>query len=317
MQRIAARIATTGALLAAMLLVAMLGSQGQRAAAQTPAAAAPDFGRLGFPTVAGTATFTPGAATSVSGGGMTVNLAADFAKDPAKFELLTGSPSTFASAAGGRSVIAAWAFRVTDTTTNQLLSSFGSPAQWSYTNPAVTANSIVLNVTSATPPVVTPNGTPATISGQTIAHPFAGAGVGWLVANPAATAATGSAPSSVSAGTATGLAAPRAQAAAKSPAKGPVAAQGPVKGPIASQAPVKGPVTGQAPSSGPVVAQAPANFAPVAVAAAPRLPSTGTGGLLPQPDQHAGNAFTGAGFAALALATLAVGLRLRAVSRLL
>lgn len=299
MRRNPTRQLATRALVVAILCGAALASRAPHANAQTPAAAPANFGNLGFPTVAGSGTFTPGTASTVTGGGMTVNLAADFSKDPAKFEMLTGSPAAFAAAAGGRTVILAWAFRVTDTTTNQQIGAFGSPVQWSFTNAAVGSGSIVMNVTAATPPVVTPNGTPPTISGQTIAHPFSGATVAWLVANPPAAVASSS---SVSPGTATGLALPRAQAAAQSPVKGPITSQGPASGPATAL----------------VAVQAPAlSSAPVPVASAPRLPNTGTGGLLGPSKQNRAGAPAEAALVLLgsALLVLALGAQLRRAGR--
>jgi hypothetical protein len=171
----------------ATLLVGVPGTRAQTPTA-TPAPVPADFSTLGFPTVAASADYTPGTATSVSADGMTVQLAANFYRNPAKFELLTGSPSTFAAGADGRTLLFAWAFRVTDSTTNQRVGSFGAPVQCSYTSDAVGADTVVLNTSPASPPAITVNGTAPTITGHTMAHPFSGATVGWLVASPAAAA---------------------------------------------------------------------------------------------------------------------------------
>jgi hypothetical protein len=176
-----------GAAILAMLLIGVP-TTGAQTPAATPAPAPADFATLGFPTVAASIDYVPGSGTSVSAGGMTVQLPANFYKGPAKLELLTGLPSTFAAAAGGRTVLFAWAFRATDSTTNQLIGSFGSPVQCSYTADAVGADTVVLNTSPASPPVVTVNGTAPTISGHTMSHAFGGASAGWLVANPAASA---------------------------------------------------------------------------------------------------------------------------------
>jgi hypothetical protein len=80
---------------------------------------------------------------------------------------------------------------------------------------------------------------------------------------------------------------------------------------------VKGPVTSQAPSKGPVAAQAPAVAAPVTMAAAPRLPSTGTGGLLPQPEQDRTGVLVGVGAVLLVAAAVTLGRRLWMASRVL
>src|SRR5690348_4247955 len=66
--------------------------------AALPAAAqstVPDLSQFGYPQVGGTVNFTPGQATSVSAGNQRVDIPADFLSVPAKFELLTGDPSSF------------------------------------------------------------------------------------------------------------------------------------------------------------------------------------------------------------------------------
>ena len=66
--------------------------------AAIPAAAqstVPDLSQFGYPTVGGTAMFTPGQATSGSAGNQMVSIPADFLSVPAKFELLVGDNSSF------------------------------------------------------------------------------------------------------------------------------------------------------------------------------------------------------------------------------
>jgi len=177
------------------MAIALAGTAAAPAVAQTPtatpAAAAPDFSKLGFPTVAGTASYTPGTAATITGsGGLSATIPADFYKSPATIDLLTGPSSTFTTGAGGNTVLAPFALRVTDKSSGQLVGSgFGSPWTFSYTGPSVAPNSLVMNVTAATPPAITVNGTAPTVSGQTLTHPFTSASVGWLVANPAGAAA--------------------------------------------------------------------------------------------------------------------------------
>jgi len=166
----------------ALAVFATLFSRSTGVFAQT---AAPDFSKYGFTTVAGSVNFTPGTAATITAGGQTIKIPADFYSKPVTFELLTGTPATFAPYAGGRNVLLAFAFRVTDTSTKQLVGKFDKPVMWSYTDPAVTAQSAVFDVSAATPPTVVPNSVgPGTVSDHTIAHPFIIATVGWLVANP-------------------------------------------------------------------------------------------------------------------------------------
>ena len=157
-----------------------------RAGAQTAPA---DFTQFGFPTVAATVMFTPGTAATLTAGTQQVILPADFLSKPVKFELLTGDPAFFqpllAADDRSRPIVAVWAFRVTDVATNQLVGKFDKPVQWSVTDSRIGPDSAVYNTSAATPPVVTDNPSPGTVTGTTLAHPFGGAGVGWLAVGPA------------------------------------------------------------------------------------------------------------------------------------
>jgi|CXWL01.1.fsa_nt_gi hypothetical protein len=182
-------------LIAAVIAITMAGAAAAGPAAQAQQGEAPDFTKFGFPTAAASADFTPGTATSVSAGGHTVKIPADFLSKPVTFELLTGDSATFAPYASGRQVVAAFAFRVTDKTTNTLVGAFDKPVAWSFSGPGVTTQSAVFDTSASTPPTVVPNGvSPGAVSGTSIAHPFKIATVGWLVSNgtaPAAVPATG------------------------------------------------------------------------------------------------------------------------------
>lgn len=181
-----------GALMAAVLLAALSAGTGRSASAQTTGV--PDFTQFGFPQVVGTVTYTPGQTQTISAGIQQVVLPADFISKTVKFDLLQGDPAAFAASLPitdqGRTVIVAWAFRVTDVATNQLVGRFDKPVQWSVTDPRIAAGSAVYNTSAANPPVVTANSAPGTISGTTLSHPFGGAGVGWIVLGPPGAAAT-------------------------------------------------------------------------------------------------------------------------------
>src|SRR5437763_1073205 len=148
--------------------------------------------QFGFPNVTASATFTPGQAITLTAGTQSVQLPADFISKTVKFEFLEGSPSFFApnlGAAQGMDIVATFAFRVTDPATGQLVGRFDKPVLWSITDPRITADSKVFNATPANPPTITANPTPGTVQGNTLSHSFGGAGVGWLVLNPAAATA--------------------------------------------------------------------------------------------------------------------------------
>jgi hypothetical protein len=182
-----------GALAAVFLLLALSAGAGGRASAQ--GTGVPDFTQFGFPQVVGTVDYTPGVTQTISAGSQQVVLPADFISKTVRFELLQGDPAFFAPSLPitdqGRTIIIAWAFRVTDVSTNQLVGRFDNPVQWSVTDPRIAPGSAVYNTTAANPPVITPNAAPGTITGTTLSHPFGGAGVGWLVlAPPGAATAT-------------------------------------------------------------------------------------------------------------------------------
>jgi hypothetical protein len=165
--------------------------------AAIPAAAqstVPDMTQFGFPQVTATVNFTPGQATSLTAGDQMVNIPADFMSKPVKFEFLEGDPSFFqpnlASDDANRPILATFAFRVTDTSTGQLVGKFDKPVVWSVTNSQIMAGSEVYNTSPANPPKITSNPSPGTIQGTTLSHPFGGAGVGWLVLGVAGTQTT-------------------------------------------------------------------------------------------------------------------------------
>ncbi|MDQ6694655.1 MAG: LPXTG cell wall anchor domain-containing protein [Chloroflexota bacterium] len=181
------RLSVMLGVLAAAVLAVALAAGSRSVSAQT---AVPDLAKFGYSQVIGTITYTPGQTATISAGGQEVMLPVDFISKTVKFELLQGDPAFFAASLPitdqGRTILVAWAFRVTDVTTNQLIGRFDKPLQWSFTNAAIAPGSAVYNTTAASPPTISANAAPGTITGTTIAHAFGGAGVGWLVLGPAA-----------------------------------------------------------------------------------------------------------------------------------
>jgi hypothetical protein len=159
--------------------------------AAIPAAAqstVPDMTQFGFPQVTGTVNFTPGQAMTLTAGDQRVDLPADMLSKPVKFEFLEGDSSFFhqnlEADDANKQVMAAFAFRVTDMSTGQLVGRFDKPVTWSITSPQITSESEVYNASPANPPKITENPSPGTVQGTTLTHPFGGAGVGWLVLGP-------------------------------------------------------------------------------------------------------------------------------------
>lgn len=177
---------STGLGASTLLLLSVLGLS-IPAAAQT--STVPDLSQFGYPRVTASADFTPGQATTVAAGTQRVDLPADFMGKPVKFEFLEGDPASFAldlaPADQGKQLVAAFAFRVTDSSTGQLVGKFDKPVVYSITAPGITSDSEVYNTSPSNPPAVTDNPTAPTIQGTTLSHSFGGAGVGWLIASPA------------------------------------------------------------------------------------------------------------------------------------
>jgi len=274
----------------ALLFAALSLGTSHRAGAQ--AAGPPDFTQFGFPNVVGTVQFTPGTTATISAGTQQVVLPADFISKTVKFDLLEGDASTFGATLPitdqGREIIVAWAFRVTDVSTNQLLARFDKPVQWSVTDPRIVTGSAVYNTTAANPPVVTANAAPGTISGTTLSHPFGGAGVGWLVLGPpgqAAVTPTATAPTALPTEAASTAVPTQAASTAVPTEAAPTAAPTEVVVPTVAPAPTE-------------VVAAPTEVPPVAIG----MPATGGG-----PDSGAGVALLGL----LALVGTAVGVAIR------
>jgi hypothetical protein len=183
-----------GVLMGVALLAMFSTGTDRKASAQ---AGVPDFTQFGFPQIVGTVTYTVGTTETITAGNQQVVLPSNFISKTVKFELLQGDPSFFAPSLPitdqGRTIIVAWAFRVTDVATNQLVGRFDNPVQWSVTDPQIGPGSAVYNTTAANPPVITANSAPGTITGTTLSHPFGGAGVGWLVLGPPGAVPTGTA----------------------------------------------------------------------------------------------------------------------------
>jgi hypothetical protein len=159
--------------------------------AALPAAAqstVPDLSQFGYPQVGGSANFTPGQATTVTAGNQMVQIPADFVSFPAKFELLIGDPNFFhpllAADDQSKDIIAAFAFRVTNMSTGQLVGKFDKPVVWSVTDSSVSSDGEIYNTSPANPPAITDNPTAPTVQGTTLTHSFGGAGVGWLAVVP-------------------------------------------------------------------------------------------------------------------------------------
>jgi len=158
------------------------------------AASSPDFTQYGFPTVVAQTNLAAGAGGSLTYGPISIQIPAGAFADPVTFELLEGPVASFQkNAPSGTAVISDFAFKVVDTATNTLVGAFSKPVVFTLSAPSVNAKSQYYNVSTAG--VFTLNPIPATISGTTLTHPIAGAGVGWAVTSPATGVSNATTPS--------------------------------------------------------------------------------------------------------------------------
>lgn len=146
-------------------------------------AAAPDFTQHGFSTVAATTSFVPGTASILSAGGVNIQIPANAFNIPVTVELLQGSASSFQSSVpSGDAAVTAFALKVADPATNQLVPTFSAPVTARITSSQIGQTSQYLDV--APNGAISANPIPATISGTTLTHPIKAATVGWVVASP-------------------------------------------------------------------------------------------------------------------------------------
>ena len=163
------------------------------AATETPAATAapeasatpagpPDFAMYGFPTVIASEMVTASTAITLSAGLFTIKIPDNAFTNDVQFDVLTGDPASF-TAPSGETPIIAFAFRVTDQSTMELLGAFGAPLDFVAQSPNIVAASKYYNV--ATDGTLTENATGMTVSDGMLEHPIGGAGAGWLITSPA------------------------------------------------------------------------------------------------------------------------------------
>jgi hypothetical protein len=143
-----------------------------------------DYALYGFPTVLASQTITPGVASSVSSGPYLITIPAGAFVTPVKFELLSGDPANFAAdAPSGTSPKLAFAFRVTDLQSGQLIGSFNAPVTVNMRDSSITTDSSYYNVgTSGTFALNTAD---MVVSNGQLYHPESSALVGWVVTTPA------------------------------------------------------------------------------------------------------------------------------------
>lgn len=147
------------------------------------ATSGPNFQQDGFPTVVASQVIQPTASATVTAGNITISIPAGaFGSDPVTFDVLEGPTASMTP--DGTTALADFAFKVTDNTTQNLITAFAKPVTFSITSPQITSASEYWDVSPSGALSINP--IPSTISGDTLSHKIAGAPVGWVVANPVA-----------------------------------------------------------------------------------------------------------------------------------
>lgn len=139
----------------------------------------PDFTRFGYPTVVGSVLAAPNETVSLSVGPQTVTIRPGTFDSTVVFDLLVDSPSAWQPLVQGRTVRAAFAFRVRDAATGNFIGVFKQPVLYAYTGSDAQATDTILDTSAATPAAITANPVPITFDGK-VNHPFRIATVGWL-----------------------------------------------------------------------------------------------------------------------------------------
>ena len=155
--------------------------------AQTPAPAMPpaqaaDLSQFGYPVLIASALVLPDQTVMLAVGPQTVTIRPGTFDGPVAFDVFSADPAMWQPMVQGRTVKAAFAFRVRDLATGNRIGMFKQPVGYSYTGGNAAATDVILNTTAANPSVITVNMVPPTFDGK-VNHPFGGAGVGWLVAS--------------------------------------------------------------------------------------------------------------------------------------
>ena len=154
----------------------------------TSASGVPDFSRLGFPAILGSKDLTPGQDDTVMAGPYVFQIPANAFAGPVRFEVLGGDPAAYNSKLpAGQTSILAFALRVTDKNTNQLIGKFQDPITVIASDRSITAESLYYNVSTDGTVVVNPGGTAK--AGE-LDHPESGTTVAWIITAPSSAGGT-------------------------------------------------------------------------------------------------------------------------------
>jgi hypothetical protein len=143
----------------------------------------PDLVDYGFATVLISQDIAANTSATVTADVFTVDIPDNAFTTPVKFEILLGDAHTYEeSVPQGQHPILAFAFRVTDIQTGQLIGTFANPVQLTIYDPRIVADSDYFNISPNE--VIKENQSGLISTEDKLEHPISGADVGWLVTVP-------------------------------------------------------------------------------------------------------------------------------------
>lgn len=152
-----------------------------------------NYQQFGFPTVIAKTSIAAGQAATIKAGNAAITIPQGTFSDPVEFEVLQGPLASFAAKSPtGQTPLYDFAFKVTDAKTNTLVMAFQKPVVFSYTNSGVNSKSQYFNINTQGTYQLNP--IPASVTGNTLTHKIAGAGVGWVVTSQATPVAAATSP---------------------------------------------------------------------------------------------------------------------------
>jgi predicted lipoprotein with Yx(FWY)xxD motif len=149
----------------------------------TPAAKVTDWTTHSFSSVLGSQQITNGDPATLTFGPYTIFVPQGTFTDTVKFDVLSGTPATFASKVPGDQMpVLAFAFDVRDVKTNQLVGKFAKPVTLTAKDDHIAADSQYYNVGAIGD--LSLNMTGAQVQAGALTHPIAGAVFGWVITAP-------------------------------------------------------------------------------------------------------------------------------------
>lgn len=152
----------------------------------TPTPAPQNLALYGFPTVVASQTIQPDQTVTITAGDQSVTIPAGAYAVPVRFDLLVGDNADWQKILNrSDTVVATFAFRVTDLATNNLIGRATKPLTYRYDGPLITKDAKIYATSATTPPrLLELPSENNLIAGRTISRTFSGSGAGWFVTVP-------------------------------------------------------------------------------------------------------------------------------------